>query len=331
MEKLPNGVRDVDLENPPARMSAVTLADAPMSPIARDRYRVTVVFRHPIEAAGFSREQLKSVSAEGDSALRVPGGTATFVAEDSQVEGGELRINLEANTVGRLGRAVAEVTVDGAPLARRIVTAQLGAILARLAFETDALIAVHWIEVVAVSSGHTERGFVYRGDDSILDRWPTWKHHEPDFFRSAYAVYRDGLNSTNPFWSLLCFIRVIEGARAYRAKAMKLAKDRGLSLTRPKLELQNDPMIVPPFRDWIGKNVFWVAEQLHIEFRVPLAHGVSPDEPMHAADQIGVEGRHWLARPVAHQIARSLLRDTREIRDLFGDEPLAELDKAKFA
>lgn len=119
--------------------------------------------------------------------------------------------------------------MDGAPLARRILTTHLGAILARLAFETDALVALHWIEVVAVSTGHTERGFIYRGDDSVLERWPAWKHHEPDFFRNAYAVYRDGLNSVNPFWSVLCFIRVIEGARAYRAKAMNLAKDRGLT------------------------------------------------------------------------------------------------------
>jgi hypothetical protein len=328
VENLPNGVRGVELGKPPTGMSAVTLADAPMSPTARDRYRVTVVFRHPIQAAGFSDEQLKELSAEGDSALRIPAGRTTFVAEDPQVEGGELRMSLEANTAGRLGRAVAELTVDGAPLARRIVTTHLGAILARLAFETDALVVVHWVEVVAGSTGHTERGFIYRGDDSILERWPEWKHHEPDFFRSAYAVYRDGLNSTNPFWSLLCFIRVIEGVLGYRAKAMKLARERGLNLVRPTLELQDDPMIVHPFRDWIGKKVFWVAGQLHTEFRVPLAHGVSPDESMQAADQIGVESRHWLARPVAHQVARALLRDAREIRDMFGTDALPELDRA---
>ncbi|MDP9226386.1 MAG: hypothetical protein M3P18_21610, partial [Actinomycetota bacterium] len=109
MEKLPDGVRGVDLgSKPPARMSAVTLADAPISPTARAKYRVTVVFRHPVQAVGFSEEELKSVSAAGDSALRIPAGRATFVAEEAQVEGGELRISLEPNSVGRLGRAVSE-------------------------------------------------------------------------------------------------------------------------------------------------------------------------------------------------------------------------------
>lgn len=331
MPELPDGVRGVDLARPPSRMSAVTLADGPVSPTKRDRYRLTMVFRHPVQAAGFSNDELRSVSAEGDSGLLVPAGSTTFVAQEPQVEGGELRIELKSNRAGRLGHAVTEITVDGAPLARRIVTTHLGAFLARLAFETDALIVVHWIEVVPAAGGHTERGFIYRGEDVSLERWPDWTHHEPVFFRNAYAVYRDGLNSTNPFWSLLCFIRVIEGARAYRAKAMTLAKQRRIDVTRPKLEVRDDTMIVPPFREWIGKNLFWVADQLHAEFRVPLAHGVTRDDPMLAADQMGVESRHWLARPVARQVARELLHDVREVRALFGADAVPELDVAAFA
>lgn len=86
MESLPNGVKGVGLTKPPTRMSAVTLADAPLSPTARDKYRVTAVFRHPIQAAGFSQEQLRSVSAEGDSGLRIPAGHTSIVVEDPQVE-----------------------------------------------------------------------------------------------------------------------------------------------------------------------------------------------------------------------------------------------------
>lgn len=312
-------------------MSVVTLADGPVSPAQEDKYRVTLVFRHPVQAAGFDDEQLKSVSTQGDSGLRIPAASAIFVAQEPQVEGGELRISLEANEKGNLGRAVAEVTVAGAHLARRIVTVHTGAVLARLTFETDAPIVLHWIEVVALSTGHTERGFLYRGEDAKLERWPNWKHHETDFFRNAHAVYREGVNSTNGFWSVLCFIRVIEGVRRYRGVAMKLVKQRGIDVSRPRLQLKDDPIIVAPFREWVGKSLMWVADKLHDEFRVPIAHGVLPDEPMQAADQIGVESRHWLARPVAQQVARALLRDAREIRDLLGPDPIPELDTATFA
>jgi len=329
---LPPGVQGVEIgTKPPTRMSVVTLADGSVSPTQKDKYRVTLVFRHPVQASGFDDEQLKSVNTQGDSGLRVPPGPAVFVAQDPQVEGGELRISLEANEKGKLGRAVAEVTVAGAPLARRVVSVHAGAILARLTFENDAPVVIHWIEVVALSTGHTERGFLYRGEDVKLERWPDWTHHETDFFRNAYAVYREGVNSTNGFWSVLCFIRVIEGVRSYRAGAMRLVKQRDIDVSRPKLELQDDRMIVAPFGEWVGKNLMWIADKLHDEFRVPIAHGVSPDEPMQAADQIGVESRHWLARPVAHQVARTLLRDAREIRDLLGPHPIPELDTATFA
>jgi hypothetical protein len=50
-----------------------------------------------------------------------------------------------------------------------------------------------------------------------------------------------------------------------------------------------------------------------------------------AADQIGVESRHWLARPVAQQVARALVREAREIRGPLGPDPIPELDTATFA
>lgn len=330
--ELPDGVRGVYLgPSPPAGMTAVTLADQPLSPTERGTYRVTVVFRHPVQAAGCDAVEQKKLPAIGDSGLRVPAGPARLVIEDDDVEGREFRIVLEANEHGRLGRAVSELTVDGAPLARRVVTTHLGAILARLAFENDSLVEIHWIEVVALATGKAERGFVQRGDDVVLDKWPSWQHHEPAFFRNAYAVYRDGLMSTDPYWAVLCFIRLIEGVRAWRSRAMKLANERHLPLARPDLQLAPDPLIVEPYSDWIGKKMSWVADQLHHNYRLPLAHGVTPDNPMHAADQLGVEGRHWVVRPVAHQVARRLLQDAREIRALFGDARVPEIDDVSFA
>lgn len=58
------------------------------------------------------------------------------------------------------------------------MTTHVGAILARLAYEMGALIVIHWIEVLPAVGGHTERGFLFRGDDVSLERWPDWKHHE---------------------------------------------------------------------------------------------------------------------------------------------------------
>jgi hypothetical protein len=330
--ELPDGVRGVDLgASPPASMTAVTVADAPLSPTERGAYRVTVVFRHPVQAAGFDAHLLKDLPAMGDSGLRVPAGPSRFVIEDDQVEGREFRIAFEANKYGRLGRVVSELTVDGAPLARRVVTSHLGAILARLAFENDSLVEFQSIETVDVATGKAERGFTQRGEDVVLEAWPAWAHHESAFFRNAYAAYREALVSTDPYWAVLCFIRLIEGVRVWRTRAMALASQRHLPLTRPDLVLVPDPLIVEPYREWVGKKASWVADKLHHDYRLPLAHGVTPDNPMLASDQLGVEGRHWAVRPVAHQIARRLLQDARDIRALFGDGQVPEVDDVSFA
>ncbi|HAF08475.1 MAG TPA: hypothetical protein DCK98_00115 [Chloroflexi bacterium] len=327
------GITGVELNagERPKRMAVVTITDHLAPVTERGAYRVTVVFRHPTQAAGFDDEGLKSPRPAGDSGLRIPAGNVAMVFEEPAVEGGELRIALQANAKGNLAQATAELTVDGAPLARRLVTTHLGAILARLAFETDAPVAMHWIEVIALKTGQGETGLLYRGKDVALANWPDWKHHAQAFFRNAFSVYREGLITTDAYWAVFCFIRVIEGVRAYRAKEALVMKKRAMDLGRPRLVVEDDPMIVAPYRGWIGKSSSYVADQLKAQLRVPVAHGVLPDEPMQAADQVGVENRYWLARPIAQQLARTVLRDALEVRDALGLEPIPELDDTTFA
>ena len=214
----------------PAFMTATTITDKPTPLEHRDKYRVAVVFRHPVDAAGFHDRDLTGPLPTGNSGLRIPAGSTTVVLEQPDIEGGELRISLQANAEGRLARAVAELTVTGAQAARRIVTAQLGAVLSRLAFETDGLVAMHYLEVTALSTRESELGLLYAGRDVELQAWPTWQHHANAFFRAAFAVYREGLNSTNAYWAVLCFARVIEGTRQYAAKQSELARARGIDL-----------------------------------------------------------------------------------------------------
>lgn len=315
----------------PRRMTIVTIADRGNNEARRTAYRVRVVFRHPVQAAGFDDDGVRTPIFEGDSGLRIPAGDIRVALEEPEVEGGELRIALLPNDEGNLAQAVAELVVDGSIAARRVVTTHLGAILARLTFETDAPIAVHLVEVTAIDTNQAATSLLYRGEDVELTKWPEWAHHAPAFFRNAYAVYREGVNSTNAYWALLCFVRVAEGALVFRARAVDLMKQRGMDLTRPPLVLEDDPLIVPPWRESIGKRAGAVVDRLKHDLRVPAAHGVSPAGPMQAADQLGVENRYWLGRPVAQQIARSLLRESLELREVLGVESVPELDAITFA
>jgi hypothetical protein len=228
-----------------------------------------------------------------------------------------------------LASAVAEITADSAHVARRIVTVHLGAVLARLAFENDALIAMRSVSVTRLSTNQNETGFLYSGPSVELTSWPDWQHHSSDYFRAAFAVYREGLNSTNAYWAVLCFIRVIEGARKYAAKLAGVARTRGIDLRRDRVRLDDASEIHRPFRAWVGKTAGDIAELL-APYRNPTAHGLDPDLPLQAADQIGVENRYWLLRPVAHQIARKLLKDAMGLRAQLGGAHEHELDDGSF-
>jgi hypothetical protein len=313
--------------SPPTRMTIVTLSDG--RPAGRQPYRIKMVFRHPVQSAGFDTAGITPRSSEGDSGLHMPDNVNVLVQEP-QVDAAEFRIGLERNGKGNLGRAIAEFTADSPDLARRIMTVHLGAVLSRLGFLTDAPIAFHWMETVGVTSGHTELAILHRGEDVVLAAWPEWEHHERAFFRNAFAVYREGLNTTDAYWAVLCFIRVIEGVRTYAALASRVMKERGMDLARPHLTLVDDSMIVGPFASWAGKSANAVADLLRDQFRVPVAHGVLPDEPMQAADQLGIENRYWLARPVAQQVAKSLLLQAQADRERLGDEAVPALDEIGF-
>jgi hypothetical protein len=254
----------------------------------------------------------------------------TLVVEQPEVKARELRISFHRNTAGRLSHATSELEAQDIFVAKAIVSANVGAYLSRLAFVTGAQVALHWMETADLTTGYADVAFVYRGAGARITEWPGWVHHPNDFFRAAFSVYREGLNSTSAYWALACFYRVIEGTRQYAARQSAYAKAKGLTPSRPKAILRAEPMIGSPFLDWLGRSASDVADFLNAEFRVPVAHGVEPSKPIQSADQINIENRYWLARPVAQQVAETLLSLEWDFRARLGPDPIEELDSTPF-
>jgi hypothetical protein len=288
-------------------------------------------FRHPADAAGFDDASFNRRAREGDSGLVIPAGPMTIVIEQPEVDGGELRITLHPNAAGRLSHASAELTSEDIFTAKGIVSANVGAYLSRLAFETGAQVVLHWVETTDLNTGYSDVAFLFRGTGTRIASWPGWTRHPNDFFRAAFAVYREGLNSTSAYWALVCFYRVIHGAKQYAARQSAYARTKGTTPERPKAVLVADPMIGSPFEDWIGRSASHVAALLNAQYRVPVVHGVNPEEPVQAADQINIENRYWLARPVAQQLARTLLQIEWDFRTRLGAAHIPELDETEFS
>ena len=323
-ETLGRGIR-------PARMTAATMApqrDEPSGP-AKRTYRVTVGFRHPVDPAALTEAELESLPA-GDSGLCVAS-DAVLVYGPPEGSSADLHISLTRNPSGRLARARAIVDASSTLEARGIVMPIVGLAVSRLAFEYGALIAQHWIEVVNVETSYRELGMVERGEDVVIPSWPDWAAIPGAFFRTAFAVYREGLITLNPYYGLLCFQRVIEGTRHCRGAQSKYARRMGVDHARAPLLFEQEEGIVGPFVEMVGRSCDAVADMLYTHFRIPVAHGVRLDEPLLAADQLQVENRYWLSLPPARQVAHKFLRAELDFRTRLGAGPIPELDKASFA
>jgi hypothetical protein len=59
-----------------------------------------------------------------------------------------------------------------------------------------------------------------------------------------------------------------------------------------------------------------------------VAHGLTLDETLHAADQVDQETRYWKAVPVARQVARKLFEQASRARTRLGAGLIRELGES---
>lgn len=291
----------------------------------RGDYEAVLTFRHPVQPAGVESEVPHAHELQGDSGIGIPGEVELEV-ETPDVPSGKLRVRLVPNDRRNLAKAVVRLEADGFARARSIAFSHVGALLSRLGFEADAPIIVRQIDVTERATGSEQISVLHRGQTRRFEPFPPDLRVAPPFFRAAFAVYREGLNSTSPYYALLCFFRVIEGARRYRGKQAPYARGRGIDLSLfPEPVVENLDEIGRDFPKAIGRRCADVAQQDLADYRHVTAHGADLDDP-HAPDQLNEEDRYWLAVPLARQVARKLLEREWELRSELGFQTIPELD-----
>ena len=196
--------------------------------------------------------------------------------------------------------------------------------LSRLCFEIDAPVAIEQIEIREVATNTITQYVIVRGQTRGFASFPEVRVAGP-FLRAAFSIYREGLNTTNPYYGLLCFYRVAAGCQQYIGHVNLVRKSRGLAPLRESLIFEDLDGVGADFTDWIGKSCDQVAQILYKEYRVPAAHGLRIDELLLAADQIDQESKFWRAVPAARQIARKLLSRAYRARGTLEDGPISEL------
>lgn len=91
------------------------------------------------------------------------------------------------------------------------------------------------------------------------------------FLRFVGPSYIEGLRSPHPFYSLLCFFRIIETIRENRFRIRRALEDYGLPPDNQRFTLPEDSIgkFAP---EYVGRRLFEVATEIEHEYRRYVAH-----------------------------------------------------------
>jgi len=86
-------------------------------------------------------------------------------------------------------------------------------------------------------------------------------------------LFREAVNSTNPYYRLLCFFRIGEGLRkTIRFTNNQKAKELESARKRPKQKIPENEFTKRAFSNWIGKPMESYLDHVEHNFRKYIAH-----------------------------------------------------------
>ena len=287
-------------------------------------YEVTILFRHPIQPSGVDDKLPDAADEPGDSGIGIPG-AVTLLITTGDKPAREVRVELRLNDSRRLAKAVSRLRAKTFGDARSTVASHVGPLLSRLVFESDGPIEIAQIDAVELGTGDKDLATVMRGRTRRFEGGFPEVRVAPPFFRSAFGIYREGLNSTNPFYALLCFFRIAEGALAYGSRQTAYAVAHDIDPTKPTPVVENIDDIANDFPHVVGWKCNRAAAWIEKEYRLAVAHGLN--KVLHAPDELLERDRFWRVVPLARQVARKILEVEWQVRQRIGIDTIDELDK----
>lgn len=160
---------------------------------------------------------LEEIVKSGDSLLVASPGLDMVI---EIVDSGGVRLDFIQNSSGRLGHVLMEVVAanfaDAATAAHDLIMPALS----RLAFQANTPLDVKASVILEKATQSIRLASVLVGQYQPLPLVPGTSTQEQ---RMLLASYREGLNSTAPLYQILCFHKVIEGARGFQKRRLRAA------------------------------------------------------------------------------------------------------------
>ncbi len=249
----------------------------------------------------------------GDSLLMLPAGVARV---DLHITGGpdQIHIICHGNSRGALAKVEMRVSAARFEEARRFTHDIVLPVLSWWSFHNDVALDVAAVEIVEEGTGTQQLIAGVTGRDKPLI--PQQGHVSKPGHRPLLASYREGLNTTNVFYRVQCFYRVIEGARALRDRKRESVLVAGKEYRAPEERIPAegeeisgvDPMsldVFKPYRSWKFTRVI---DDMRGTLRNAVAH-LDPKSDSLVPDEFDDVVRCEKALPVMKYLARQMLRE----------------------
>ncbi len=277
------------------------------------------VFRRSVDVA----ELLTS----GDSLLSV-GRNVKSARFNIQEIGGTAAIELTAwpNSSWRLGRITLRFRAESFDDARAQAHNQVNTLLSWLAFRHNVALDVTAWQIKEEATQSTEWQVGFLGQDRPLalregiSKVP---------YRAPLAAYREGLNATNPFYSALCFFKVVTYTTGLRRQRRR---NSPLPIADPSDERfpadLADPLYVSDpagvLGQYAGATFGKIRDSLRETVRNALAHLDAEREDTILADRYADVEKCERAVPVLRHMARVTLKN-----ELLADPNVTSVDDLK--
>lgn len=287
-------------------------ATVPRTPAGeKGTYRVTFILGIPGKQGFFEDVDFAQFMESGESLLAPPPGQAVRAQIFNETE--QQEVQFIPNSRGVLAKAVLGFQAKSFQHARAIAYDLVTSILSRWSFRYDVAIEIVGHEIIeeATEVMNYSTGVV----GQIMPMTPGDQGQSKPEHREVLSAYREGVNATNVFYKLLCFWRVIEGARWLRGLRRARLRANGRTFQNPPNEriplalnvisvLDEDER--EAFRPYLGDKFTKVLDDLRPVLRNAAAH-LEPEQVHLVADKAEDITKCEQAIPVVRYIARVML------------------------
>jgi len=210
-------------------------------------------------------------SEDGSSYLKCPK-DAVFVEISHEL--GDFRFH--KNGANEISMASSEVLASDAIEARYNFENVVSVLVDRLAYISEAPMYLGSTVVDDPSTGSQTLFFVAPPRQRVLEERRIILDNE---LIPVYALYREALNSSSPYYRVLCFFKIMEGLLGPLEKSLaEKAKESGGTYEIPQACVPDHPDIADALRHLVGKQIKHVRKTfLRKEFRNAMAHFVVDD------------------------------------------------------